>query len=37
MEAIQMDVKEKANSKEKIILSCPHWVLETKFLFATSA
>lgn len=37
METFQIDVKEKANCKEKIILSYPHQVLETKFLFAPSA
>lgn len=37
MEAIQIDGKERANGGEKIILSCPHQVLETEFLFATSA
>lgn len=37
MEAIQIDGKERANGREKIILSCPHQVLETELLFATSA
>lgn len=37
MEAIQIDGRERANVGEKLILSCPHCVLETEFLFATSA
>jgi len=37
MEAIQIDGRERANGGEKLILSCPHRVLETEFLLATSA
>lgn len=37
MEAIQTDGRERANGEEKLILSCPHWVLEIEILFGTWA